>query len=51
VGDGDILQGNVELLRTLEKIASDSVGDGLSLSDELCGVKLGDDGFKDFVAD
>jgi hypothetical protein len=51
VGDGYIFQGDVELLRTLQQIASNSIGDGLSLGDELGGVELGDDGFEDFVSD
>jgi hypothetical protein len=51
VGDGNVLKSNVELLGTLEEVAADAVGDGLTLGDELCGVELGDDGFEDFVSD
>jgi hypothetical protein len=51
VGDRDILQGDVELAGTLEKVGTDPVGDGLTLCDKLGGVKLGDNGLKDFVTD
>lgn len=51
MGDGNVLKSNVELLGTLEEVAADAVGDGLTLCDELCGVELGDDGFEDFVSD
>ena len=51
VRNGDILEGNVELVGALEQVGADAVRDGFSLSDELCGVELGDDGFEDFVAD
>jgi hypothetical protein len=44
VGNGDILKSDVELGGTAGKIVADAVGDSLSLSDELCGVKLGDNG-------
>jgi hypothetical protein len=49
--DRDILQSDVELLCTLEQVAADAVGDGLTLGDELCGVELGDNSFEDFVSD
>lgn len=49
--DGDVLEGNVELVGTAEQVGADAVGDGFSLCDELGGVELGDDGFEDFVAD
>jgi hypothetical protein len=51
VGDGDVLQGDVELRGTLEEVCTDAVGDGFTLGDELCGVELGDDGLEDFVSD
>lgn len=51
MGDGDILEGDVELSGALGQVGADAVGDGLTLSDELCGVELGDDGLEDFVAD
>lgn len=51
MGDGDVLEGDVELLGALEQVAADAVGDGFTLGDELGGVELGDDGFEDFVSD
>jgi hypothetical protein len=50
VGDGNVFEGDVELLGTLEEIGADAVADGFTLGDEFCGVELGDDGFEDFVA-
>lgn len=51
VGDGHVLEGNVELGGAAGEVAADAVGDGLALGDELGGVELGDDGLEDFVAD
>jgi hypothetical protein len=51
VRDGDILEGDVELVGALEEVGADAVGDGFTLGDQFCGVELGDDGFEDFVAD
>lgn len=51
VRDGDVLESDVELLGTLEKVGADAVADGLTLRDELGGIELGDDGFEDFVSD
>jgi hypothetical protein len=51
VCDGNVLESNVELLCTLEEIGSDSVADCFTLCDELCGIELCYDGFKDFVSD
>jgi hypothetical protein len=51
VRDGDVLEGDVELLGALEEVGADAVGDGFTLGNELGGVELGDDGFEDFVAD
>lgn len=51
MGDGNVLQGDVELGGTLEKVCTDAVGDGFTLGDELCGVELGNDGLQDFVSD
>lgn len=51
VGDGYVLELDVELLGALQEVGADAVGDGLTLGDELCGVELGDDGLEDFVAD
>jgi hypothetical protein len=51
MGNGDIFQGDVELLSSLQQVGADSVADGFTLCDQLSGVKLGDDGFEDFVSD
>jgi len=50
VGDGYILEGNVEFLCTFQELGSDAVRDGFTLSDEFGGIELGDNGFEDFVA-
>jgi hypothetical protein len=42
VGDGDILEGDVELGGTEGKVVADALGYSLSLGDELCSVELGD---------
>lgn len=49
--DGDIFESDIKFLGSLEEIGADSVGDGFTLGDELGGVELGNDGFKDFVSD
>jgi hypothetical protein len=51
VGDGYVLEGDVELLGSLEQIRPDAVGYSLTLGNKLRGVELGDDGLEDFVAD
>jgi len=51
VGDGDILEGNVELGSTAEEVGADTVGDGFTLGNEFGGIELGDDGLEDFVSD
>lgn len=51
MGDGDVFESNVEFLRTLKEVGTDTVGDGLSLGDELCGIELGNNRFKNFVSD
>jgi hypothetical protein len=51
VGDGHVLEGDVELVGALEQVGADTVGDGLTLCDEFGGVELRDDGFEDFVTD
>jgi hypothetical protein len=51
VGDGDILEGNVELGSTSKEVGTDAVGDGFTLGDEFGGIELGDDGLEDFVSD
>lgn len=48
--DGDVFKRDVELRRAFEEVGADAVGDGLSLGDELGGIKLCDDGLEDFVA-
>lgn len=50
VGDGHVLEGDVELVGALRQLGADAVRHGLALGDELGGVELGDDGFEDFVA-
>lgn len=51
MGDGDVLEGNVELGGAAGEVVLDALRDGLALSDELGGVELGDDGLEDFVSD
>jgi hypothetical protein len=51
VGDGDILEGDVELGGAAEEVGTDAVGDGFTLGDEFGGIELGDDGLEDFVSD
>lgn len=49
--DGHVLERDVEFGGAAGELASDALGDGLSLGDELGGVELRDDGLEDFVAD
>ena len=51
VGDGDVLESDVELCGAAGEVGTDALGNGLTLGDELGGVELGDDGLKDFVTD
>lgn len=51
MGDGDVLQGDVELGGALQEIGADTVGDGFTLGDQLGGIELGDDSLEDFVSD
>jgi hypothetical protein len=51
VGDGAILEGDVELGGAAEEIGTDAVGDGFTLGDEFGGIELCDDGLEDFVSD
>ena len=51
VGNGHVLEGNVELGGAAGQLAADALGDGLSLGNEFGGIKLGDDGLEDFVSD
>lgn len=50
MGNGDIFKGNVKLGGALEKLSPDAVGNLLSLGDKLSCIELGDNCFKDFVA-
>lgn len=51
MGDGAILEGDVELGGAAEEIGADAVGDGFTLGDEFGGIELCDDGLEDFVSD
>jgi len=51
VGDADVLERDVELLRPLQQVRPDPVADRFSLRDQLGRVELGNDGFEHFVAD
>lgn len=51
MGDAHIFECDVELSGALEELGSDTVADCLTLGDELGGIELGDDGFKNFVSD
>ena len=51
VGDGHVLERDVELGRALGQVRADALRDGLALRDELGGVELRDDGLEDLVAD
>ena len=50
MGDGDILEGDVELLRSSSQVGADALGDGFSLGDQFRSVELRDNGFEDFIA-
>lgn len=47
----DVLEDDVEFSRALEQVLADPGRDDFALGDQLCGVKLGDGGLEDFVAD
>lgn len=49
VSDGDILEGDMELLGALEELGPDAVRNLLTLGDKLRSVELGDNGFENFV--
>ncbi len=49
--NGHVLEGDVEFLGAFKQVGANAVADGFSLSDELCGVELRDDGFEDLVTD
>jgi hypothetical protein len=51
VSNRDVFELDVEFLGALQEVGADAVTNGFALGNELGGVKLGDDGFEDFVAD
>lgn len=51
VGNGDVVEDEVEPPRPAGEVFTDKTGDHLTLGDELGSVELGDDGFEDFVDD
>lgn len=51
MGDGDVLESDVELRGSLHEVCADTVGDSFTLGDQLGGIELGDNGFEDFVSD
>lgn len=51
VGNGDVVEDEVELFCLVGEVFMDKMGDYFMLGDELGSVELGDDGFEDFVDD
>jgi hypothetical protein len=51
VCDGDVFEGDVELVGALEEVGADAVRDGFTLGNELGSVELRNDGLEDFVTD
>lgn len=51
MGDGNILESDVEFGGAEGQVVADALRDSLTLGDQLGGVKLCDDGLEDFVAD
>ena len=51
MGDGDILEGDVELGGAAKKVGTDTVGNSFTLGNELGSIELSDDGLEDFVSD
>lgn len=51
MGNGDVVEDEVEPPRPAGEVFTDKTGDHLTLGDELGSVELGDDGFEDFVDD
>ncbi len=49
--DGDIFEGNIEFLCSLEEVRTNAVRNSFTLGNQFCSVELGDDGFEDFIAD
>ena len=50
MGNGYVLELDIEFLGALQKIGSDAVGDGLSLGDEFSSIELGNNRFENFVS-
>lgn len=51
MGDGNVLESDVELGGALEELGADAGGNLFTLGDELGGVELGDNGLEDLVSD
>lgn len=51
VGDGDVVEDEVEPPRSAREVFTHETGDHLTLGDELGSVELRDDGLEDFVDD
>ena len=51
VGDGDVVERQVEVLPSLDQLGLDPRRDLRALAQELLGVVLRDDGFENLVAD
>jgi hypothetical protein len=51
VGDGYVVQDDVEPQRAPHEVLADEAGDHLALGDELARVELGDDALEDLVDD
>lgn len=51
MGDGNVLERNIELGGALDEVGPDTLRDGLALGNKLGGIELGDDGLENFVAD
>lgn len=51
MGDGYVLESDVELAGALDEVGADALRYRLTLCDQLGCVELGDDRLEDFVAD
>lgn len=51
MGDGDVVEDEVEPPRSAREVFTHETGDHLTLGDELGSVELRDDGLEDFVDD
>lgn len=49
--DGDVFKSDVKFGGAFEEVGTYAGGDRFPLRDQFSGVKLGDDGFEDFIAD